>query len=114
MQNTQEQAIVTPRSFLTDLETNDEVKAWTREILSRERNSSASHISREDVMKGIKAEQERIRKTEEERRQSVTRPLDAFEMPTLYDLPAISKGPDLTINKLPTQVLDDPASEFSA
>jgi hypothetical protein len=74
-----QQSTVTTRGFLQDLEPNDTVKAWAVTTL-QERNSSGG-ISRADVLRGIREE--------EERKRALTQPLDIVEMPTLY-LPAIS------------------------
>ncbi len=91
-----QQAVVTPRGFLQDLGTNDEVKAWANEMLS-ERNSSATSISRAEVLDGIKGEQRRIRRAEEE----MLSTLDIGEAPTRYDLPAMPKTSPYTTEKMP-------------
>ena len=102
MQEIMQQAIVTPRGFLTDIETKDEIKAWAIEKMSGERNSSATSMSRAEVMKGIKEEQER-RKKEEEERMLLDEPLDIAEMLTRYDLPAMPKASPYATEKMPAQ-----------
>jgi len=109
-----QQAVVTPRGFLQDIETNAEVKAWANEILS-ERNSSATSIRRAEVLDGIKEEQRRIRRAEEERMLSA---LDIGEAPTRYDLPAIrspyttEKQPALAPQEEPEE--DEPCVQIYA
>jgi|ERR1700724_364498 len=87
-----EQEIVIPRDFLRDLEPNDKVRSFRDEML-KERNSSASRISRAEVMKGIKEEEER------------KKVVDISEQLTRYDLPAIPKSPPLETNKLAAAIL---------
>src|SRR5438445_6720634 len=83
--------------LLQDLGPNNCVKEWTRETLQE---SSATSISRAEVLKGIKEEQERKR----------AQPLDTAEMPTMY-LPAIPKSPPLETNELAVQILTIPIEE---
>jgi len=112
MQEMQEMQAIqqTPRDFLRSIadgkSPHDALIEW-----GKERNSSASRISRAEVLKGIKEEQERKR--------ALTRPLDVGEMPTLYNVPAIPKMSPYTTEKLPALDLapmeeDDPCVEITA
>jgi hypothetical protein len=83
-----------------DLEPNDGLKEWTKETL---RNSSASRIRREDVLRGIREEEERKRR--------LTGPLDVGTMPTLYGIPAISKEHGTT-DKMVAHVLMPPQEDI--
>jgi hypothetical protein len=65
-----------------NLEPDAGVKEWTRETL-RERYSSTNGIKRGDVLRGIREEEERKRRT--------VASWDVGTMPTLYGIPAISK-----------------------
>lgn len=84
---------VTSRGFISDLEPSDKIRSFRDEML-KERNSSATSISRAEVMKGIKEEEER------------KKVVDIADMLTRYDLPAIPKSPNpYTTDKMVAQIL---------
>ena len=72
----QEQPTVTPRGFLHNVEP-----------------SSEGSISRSEVLRAIKVE--------EERKKGFHKPLDVGEMPTVYSMPAMPKTSPYTTEKMP-------------